>query len=239
MIQRVENIGPVAVVSGANKGLGFEISKLLAKAGMTVVMTSRDVEKGKKACQKLQDDKLRALFYPMDVTVATSIKRAADYVERELGRCDVLINNAGIFIDKNAGALDVSGDTIMKTFETNTLGHLMASQAFIPVMKKHHYGRIVNMSSGLGSLHEMEGGFTAYRISKAALNAVTRIIAAEVKGESILVNSMCPGWCRTDMGGPEADRSPEQGADTALFLATLPEHGPTGKYFRDRKEIPW
>lgn len=228
-----------ALVSGANKGLGFEISKQLAKKGVKVVVTARDPKKGEQAVRQLQKEGLDVLFCPMDVTSSKSIKKAKEFVEKELGGLDILVNNAGIFVDQKAKGLDVDEETVRKTFETNTLGHLLVSQAFIPLMKKNGYGRIVNMSSGLGTLNEMESGYPGYRISKAALNAVTRILASELKGTNLLVNSMCPGWCRTDMGGSNADRSVEKGAETAVFLATLSDGGPTGKYFRDRKEISW
>src|SRR3989338_6776006 len=229
----------IALVSGAAKGLGFEISKQLARLGVTVVMTDRDETNGQKAAETLKNKNLDTVFFPMDVTDPESIRHAREFVEKEFGRLDTLINNAGIYIDGKISGLEIDAETVLKTFKTNTLGHLLVSQTFIPLMKKNRYGRIVNMASGLGTLDEMGKGYPSYRISKTALNAVTRILAAETKGTGILINSMCPGLCRTDMGGPFADRSPEKGAETAVYLATLPDNGPTGSYFHDKKQIRW
>jgi NAD(P)-dependent dehydrogenase (short-subunit alcohol dehydrogenase family) len=155
----------------------------------------------------------------------------------------VLVNNAAIIADGSGGfhasVLDtVSGD-LRRTFETNVLGPLRLIQAAVPVMRKQGYGRIVNISSGAGQLAEMGSGFPAYRMSKAALNALTRITAAELRDANIKVNAVCPGWVRTDMGGSDADRSVAEGAETPVWLATLPDNGPTGEFFRDRKPIPW
>ena len=229
----------IALVSGAAKGLGFEISKQLARLGVTVVMTDRDETNGQKAAETLKNKNLDTVFFPMDVTDPESIRHAREFVEKEFGRLDTLINNAGIYIDGKISGLEIDAETVLKTFKTNTLGHLLVSQAFIPLMKRNRYGRIVNMSSGLGTLDEMGKGYPSYRISKTALNAVTRILAAETKGTGILINAMCPGWCRTDMGGLLADRSPEKGAETAVYLATLPDNGPTGQCFRDKERIRW
>src|SRR3990167_4453165 len=211
--------GKIALVSGAAKGLGFEISKQLARLGATVIMTDRDEAHGQKAAETLKNKNLHVVFFPMDITDLGSIRRAREFVEKEFGRLDTLINNAGIYIDGKMSGLTVDAETVLETFKTNTLGHLLVSKAFIPLMKKNRYGRIVNMSSGLGTLDEMGKGYPSYRISKTALNAVTRILAAETKGTGILINSMCPGWCRTDMGGLLANRSPEKGAETAVYLA--------------------
>ncbi len=230
----------IVLVSGANRGLGFEISKGLAKKGFRVVLTARDPKKGKEAADRLKADKLDVVFHPLDVTQPKSIHVLYQWVDRELGQLDVLINNAGVFLDKQKNILDIDFETVRRTIDTNVYGHFLMSQTFIPLMKKRRYGRIVNLSSGLGTLSDMEGGdYPSYRLSKTALNALTRMFAAAGKKDNILVNSMCPGWCRTDMGGPSATRSPEEGADTAIYLATLPDNGPTGLYFRDRKVIEW
>jgi NAD(P)-dependent dehydrogenase (short-subunit alcohol dehydrogenase family) len=153
---------------------------------------------------------------------------------------DILINNAGIMADPRGARLaSASLDVMRETLETNVLGPLALMQALLPIMKKRNYGRIVNLSSGLGQLTGMGNGTPAYRISKTALNALTCIVAAETAGSNILVNAACPGWVRTDMGGPDAPRTVAEGADTAVWLATLPAGGPTGGYFRDRKKIAW
>ena len=229
----------LALVSGANRGLGFEIARQLAHTGMAVLLTARDPERGRQAADTLRSEGLSVSFHPLDVNDPGSVAALRRQVESDPGQLDVLVNNAGIFVDKDARGAEVSLDTVRRTLETNLLGALGLSQAFIPLMRRRGYGRIVNLSSGLGTVSEMEGGYPSYRLSKAALNAMTRILAAELKDTGILVNAMCPGWCRTDMGGPEAHRSAAEGADTAVYLATLPDDGPTGGYFRDRKPIAW
>jgi NAD(P)-dependent dehydrogenase (short-subunit alcohol dehydrogenase family) len=159
----------------------------------------------------------------------------ADWLAATHGRCDILVNNAGIVADpRGSRVLDSKLATYRETLDTNLLGPLLLAQALVPLMKKNRYGRIVNISSGQGQLADMGVGTPAYRISKTALNALTRTLAAELQGSGILVNSACPGWVRTDMGGPGAPRTVEQGADTPVWLATLPDGGPTGGFFRDR-----
>ncbi len=154
----------------------------------------------------------------------------------------MLVNNAGIYIDYQADSnsiLNAKVDTLRQTIETNVYGVLQITQALIPLMKEQNYGRIVNVSSGMGQLNDMQGGSPGYRVSKTALNALTRIFASELKGTNILVNSVCPGWVKTDMGGSEAPRTPEQGVDTIVWLATLPDGSATGGFFRDRQPIDW
>jgi NAD(P)-dependent dehydrogenase (short-subunit alcohol dehydrogenase family) len=232
----------VAVVTGANRGLGFETAKELAQKDYTVVLTARDAEKGKSAAEKLRAQKFDAHFHPLDVTVPQSIKTFRTWIEKEFGRLDVLVNNAGIMLDgdeENTSAFAESTDLIRRTMETNVYGPYQLCQQLIPLMEKNGYGRVVNLSSGMGQLSEMNGNYPAYRISKTAINAVTRIFADETQGKNILVNSVCPGWVKTDMGGPGAERSLPEGADTIVWLATLPDGSPTGGFFRDRNPISW
>ena len=230
----------LALVTGGNRGIGFEICRQLASRGLAVVLTARDASKGKAAAKSLQDAGLDVEFHRLDVTSCRSIHACIAAVGEKRGRIDVLVNNAGIMIDpRGSRFLDSKLDTYRDTLETNLFGPLQLAQAVIPLMKANGYGRIVNVSSGLGQLAEMGSGTPAYRISKAGLNALTRILAAEFKESNVLVNSMCPGWVRTRMGGEGASRTPEQAADTALWLATLPDDGPTGGFFRDRKAIAW
>ena len=236
----------VAVVTGANRGIGFEICRQLAQEGITVILTARDEKKGLAACDQLQREELGVRFYPCDVTHASSIEHLADFLKKEFRRCDILINNAGIFPDtKDTGGSQFPSvfhthpDTINKAMVTNVYGPLLMIQTVVPLMKKNNYGRIVNVSSGMGQLSEMNGGYPGYRISKTSINALTRIVSDELQGTNILINSMCPGWVKTEMGGVNATREVEEGADTAFYLATLPDGGPTGKFFRDHKEIPW
>jgi len=235
-----------AVVTGANRGIGKEICRQLARAGNLVVMTCRDAQKGQKACEEFSREELPVRFHSTDVDHPSSIEQLVLFMEREFGRCDILVNNAGIFPDTKDASHDefpsvfhVKPERIMRAMTTNVFGPLMLCQAFVPLMKKNSYGRIVNLSSGMGQLTNMNGGYPAYRISKTSLNALTRILADEMKEDNVLVNSMCPGWVKTDMGGPGATRSVEEGADTAVWLATLPDDGPRGQFFRDRKNFDW
>ena len=236
----------VAVVTGGNRGIGFAICRQLARLGYQVVLTSRDPAKGEVAAQSLRDEGLGVIAQQLDVTDDKSIRRLAQHVRNELGHVDALVNNAGIYLENGdsddqepLSAFDEPIETIRETMETNLYGPYRLCQEFVPKMREQGYGRVVNVSSGSGQLSDMGGREAGYRMSKTALNAVTRIFAAETQGTGVLVNAMCPGWVRTDMGGPDAPRSPEEGADTAAWLATLPPYGPTGDFFRDRKPIPW
>ena len=230
----------LAVVTGSNKGIGFEVCRQLAGRGLRVVLTSRDEAKGRKAQGVLQKEGHDVLFHELDVTEKKSVAAIAKYLEKEHDRVDVLVNNAGILVGKyDTSVLDEKESLFRDTLETNFYGALRMSQALIPLMQKHHYGRVVNLSSGLGQLDEMGDGVSAYRVSKTALNALTRMLATACADDNILVNSMCPGWVKTDMGGPTAERTVEKGAETAVWLAMLPHDGPTGGFFRDKKPIPW
>jgi NAD(P)-dependent dehydrogenase (short-subunit alcohol dehydrogenase family) len=230
----------VAIVTGGNRGIGFEICRELAHAGIQVVLTSRDAAQGNAACKTLTGAGLAVVMHKLDVTSARSIKALAAFVKTRYGRADILVNNAGVMLDaRGTRFLDSRLETYRATFDTNVWGPLLLTQALLPLMKKRDYGRIVNLSSGLGQLSTMGNDTPAYRMSKTALNALTCIVAAETKGNNILVNAACPGWVRTDMGGSHAPRSVAQGADTPVWLATLPDGGPTGGYFRDRKPIDW
>jgi NAD(P)-dependent dehydrogenase (short-subunit alcohol dehydrogenase family) len=229
-----------ALVTGANRGLGREIARQLATQGMTVVLTSRDPAKGQTATADLKEQGLSADHHALDVRDPDSVTALHAWLERRYGRLDVLVNNAGILIDRHSTSIaELDIETLKWTLETNVYGLLRVTQALLPLMRRNGYGRIVNMSSGLGQLADMQSGTPAYRISKTAVNALTRILAAELQDTNIKVNSMCPGWVRTDMGGPNATRPVEQGADTAVWLATLPDDGPSGGFFRDREPIAW
>ena len=233
----------IALVTGANRGIGLEIVKQLSRAGLMAVLGSRDVAKGREAAAKLASEGLEPPAVELDVTNEQSIRAAVDEVLRLFGRIDVLVNNAGIlregFTPEESSVLKVSADLAMETFRTNTVGPLRLIQAVVPIMQKGEYGRVVNISSGAGQLADMGAGFPAYRMSKAALNALTRVTATELGPTPIKVNAMCPGWVRTDMGGPNATRGVDKAAVTAVWLATLPETGPTGGFFRDKAPIPW
>lgn len=226
----------IAIVTGGNRGIGFEICRQLARMGIKVILTARDESKGKDAVRKLQYEGLDVVFYSLDVTDEQSIKRLAGWVERTFNRIDILINNAAINIDEDCTALKADINKIKETMETNVYGPLRLCQALLPIMRKNNFGRIVNVSSGAGALNEMTTGSPGYRISKTALNVITKLLGNELVATNITVNSLCPGRIRTDMN-PNGERSVEQGADTAIWLAD--ENVETGKFFRDRKEIPW
>ena len=226
----------IAIVTGGNRGIGFEICRQLARMGIKVILTARDEGKGKDAVRKLQYEGLDVVFYSLDVTDEQSIKRLAGWVEQTFNRIDILINNAAINIDEDCTALKADINKIKETMETNVYGPLRLCQALVPIMRKNNFGRIVNVSSGAGALNEMTTGSPGYRISKTALNVITKLLGNELVATNITVNSLCPGRIRTDMN-PNGERSVEQGADTAIWLAD--ENLETGKFFRDRKEIPW
>lgn len=236
----------VAVVTGANRGIGFETCRQLAKQGVQVILTSRDEAKGKAAAEKLRSEGLDVKFHLLNVTNTDSIEHLAQFIRNEFGKLDILVNNAGILLDPlgqpEESALHAKIATIHETMQTNVYGPLLLCQALIPLMKEQNYGRVVNVSSGIGQLSGMDAmsaSYPGYRISKAGLNVVTRMLANELKDTNILVNSVCPGWVKTDMGGPNAMRTVEQGADTVVWLATLPDDGPTNGFFRDRQPLDW
>lgn len=227
---------PIVVVTGASRGIGFEISRQLATRGAQVVLTARNREAGKIAMRRLAAQNLTVQFHPLDVTLSNSIATLRKFLKETYGRLDALINNAGIIASKDDSGLKVAMETVRMTLETNALGPFHLSQALMPLLKKG--ARIVNISSGMGAFSEMESDYAAYRISKAALNAITAILAAEQRGR-IAVNAACPGWVRTDMGGRNAERDVSEGADTPVWLTLDAPQKLTGKFFRDRKVIPW
>lgn len=229
----------VVLVTGGNRGIGLEICRQLGKLGLSVLLTSRREEQGQTACRELREAGVDVRFRCLDVISPESVAGVRDFVEREIGYLDVLVNNAGIALEHNKYALDVDMATVHQTLETNLVGPWMLCQSFVPMMRERGYGRIVNVSSGVGSFSRLAAGFPSYRVSKTGLNALTCILADELKETNILVNAMTPGWVQTHMGGPKAPLSVEEGAQTAIWLATLPDDGPRGKFFKDREEFPW
>ena len=228
--------GRVALVSGGNRGIGLEIVRQLAERGLTVVLGSRDGEQGRAAAAGLSGS---VVVRQLDVADPESVDRLSRSVEEEFGRLDVLVNNAGITNDEGQRGVDADLERVREALETNLLGAWRLCEAAIPFMRRHGYGRIVNISTGMAALEDMGGGSPGYRVSKTGLNALTRILASELRGSGILVNSVCPGWVQTDMGGSRAPRPVEEGAEGAVWAATLPNTGPTGGFFRDRRPVPW
>ncbi len=228
----------IALVTGANKGIGHEIARQLAEKGFHVFVGARKVPDGRQAAEAIAKSGGSAEFVEIDVSDRASIESAVKTVTSKVDHLDVLVNNAGIMRD-NKGIAEVDDETFLATLTTNTLGPLRVTQAFLPLLLKSGHGTVANLSSGLGQLSDMGETYPAYSISKTALNAVTRQFAATLREKGIVVNSVCPGWVKTDMGGPNAQRTVQQGADTVTWLATDAPRDLTGQFLRDRKVIPW
>jgi NAD(P)-dependent dehydrogenase (short-subunit alcohol dehydrogenase family) len=228
----------IALVTGGNKGIGHEIARQLAEKGFHVLIGARKVPEGRQAAEAIAKSGGSAEFVEIDVSDRASIENAAKAVTSKIDHLDVLVNNAGIMQD-GKGIAEVDDETFLATLTTNTLGPLRVTQAFLPLLLKSARGTVVNLSSGLGQLSEMGETYPAYSISKSALNAVTRQFAAALRDKGVSVNSVCPGWVKTDMGGPNAQRTVQQGADTVTWLATDAPRDLTGQFLRDRKVIPW
>lgn len=226
-------------MTGANRGLGYAIARQLAERDIHVTVTARDLAQANEVAEELRGRGLAVSALRLDVTALDTITAAAERILDHHGRIDILVNNAGIS-DGDQQPSRIDPELTSRVWQVNVLGAWQCAEAVVPAMCAAGYGRIVNLSSNLGSLHHMTRPTEpAYRVSKAALNAVTRILAAELTGTGILVNSASPGWVRTDLGGPNAPRSVDQGADTPVWLATLPNDGPTGGFFYDRVPLEW
>ncbi len=254
----------VAIVTGSDRGIGLEVCRQLGELGYQVVLTSPDPVKGEAAAAKLRRNGGKVVGHVLDVTRARHIQALQTFVFKRFGCIDVLVNNAGVLLDEGRSklegllarrlpappkkvdvgegpsVLEVGVEIVRLTLEINTLGALRMCQAFVPLMMEVDYGRVVNVSSSRGQLHGMtDGGAPAYQMSKAALNAITLMVADAARGGNVTVNSVCPGWTRTNLGGPEAPRSVKKGAETIVWLATHPDGGPTGGFFMDKKQIDW
>ena len=227
----------VAVVTGANRGIGLEVTRQLATLDYTVVLGTRDLARGEAAARELTAGD-RVMVRRLDVTDESTIDRVRDEIAESFGSLHVLVNNAAINYDTWESAVDADLKVVHDTLETNLFGAWRMCQALIPLLRKSRHGRIVNVSSEAGSLATMGGGAPAYAVSKVALNALTRILAADLRRDRILVNSVCPGWVATDMGGP-GGRPVSEGAASIVWAVELPDGGPTGGFFRDGQPVPW
>ena len=224
----------VAVVTGANRGLGLQTCRELGQRGYRVVLTGRDRAKAEAAAQQLRDEGLDVTAAQLDVASDDSVQAFAATIDR----VDVLVNNAGAIFEDDVPAAEVPASMVREAIDTNALGAYRLTQALLPKMNAAGYGRVVNVSSGMGALNEMGGGWPAYRISKTTLNAVTQVFANQA-GRGVKVVSVCPGWVRTDMGGTSANRSIPEGAASIVTAATLPDDGPSGVFLRDGRVIDW
>jgi len=229
----------IALVTGSNRGIGLETVRQLCALGYHCILTSRKRADGEAALLKLAKYTDQLSHHLLDVTDEISVINLQEYVEQEFGRLDALVNNAGWNYDAGEKPSTVDIDSVRNTLDGILLGPWRMCLAFVSVMKKLGFGRIVNVSSGSGAIQHMTSETPAYGVSKAALNVLTMKLAHELQGTGILVNSVCPGWVKTDMGGKNAPRSVEEGAAGIVWLADLDKQGPSGKFFRDKKEIPW
>ena len=234
-------VSAVTVVTGGNRGLGREVCRQLAARGHTVVLTARDATKGEEAAEALRAEGGDVRFFPLDVTDDRSVAALAGWLAADFGRLDVLVNNAGIVPDRGFedGVEGTETEVLRRAMETNLYGPHRMIRALLPLLRGSAHARIVNVSTGMAGLEEMGAGVPAYRVSKTALNALTRVTAVETAKDKILVNAVCPGWVRTEMGGAGANREIPEGAASIVWAATLPEGGPSGGFFRDGQPLPW
>jgi len=235
----------IAVVTGGNRGMGLETCRQLARRGYRVILTSRESAPGEAAAARLQEEEgLEVEPFRVDLTRADDIAALIAHARRRLGRVDVLVNNAGLYLEMGGTSVrdrisvfDAQLPVVRAIVETNLLGPFALSQGLVAMMRDRGYGRVVNVTSAMGQLAEMGGGAPGFRLAGVGINAMTRIFAKELEGTNVLVNSVDPGWVRTR--SPDAHRSVEEGVETTVWLATLPDGGPSGQFFHDKRQIPW
>lgn len=226
------------LITGANRGIGFEIARQLGKRDFTILAGARSEQKGKDAVKQLQAENIHAHFVQLDVNDAASIQGAYDEIKNQWSKLDVLINNAAILLDEEVPFLETDAEMLKKTLHVNTVGPYLVIQTFLPLLQSG--SRVINVSSGAGQICGGMGTYApVYSISKTALNAVTCQFAHALKNKGIAVNAVSPGWVRTEMGGSDAPRSVEEGAETPVWLATEAPLSYTGKFFKDKEERPW
>lgn len=228
--------GKIALVTGGNRGIGKEIARQLAAKGFRVILTARDPKVGAKAASSIEGD---VGFLALDVADDESIAQAAKSFGKESDRLDVLVNNAGIYPDEGIDILTATRELLTQIFQTNTFGAIRVTQAFLPFLIRADHPRIINLSSGYGEIDGLSSGVPSYCLSKLTLNGATIMFDQALRSRGIAVNSVCPGWVRTDMGGPNASLSVEEGADTTVWLASEAPHSFSGKFFRNRRQIQW
>ena len=243
----------IALVTGSHKGLGYAIARKLAQQdGIQVVVTSRKESDGLAAQQRLAAEGIQVAYHPLDVTDDASVQQLTAWAQQTYGRVDILVNNAGAnptMEPEEASLLTVQLETMLSTFATNVLAVARITQALLPLMQTQNYGRIVNVSTEMASLTTIDSDYyplaPSYRLSKVGLNGLTVLLAKELQGTNILVNAYSPGWMKTDMGGSDAPFTADEGAEMAVYLATLPEHGAQGKFFAEMRKfggpiaLPW
>ncbi|MEH2249371.1 SDR family NAD(P)-dependent oxidoreductase [Nostoc sp.] len=222
------------LVTGGNRGIGFAIAQGLLTKDYEVIITSRSLDNAEQAAEKLQG---KVIPIELDVTDDCSINQAVKTLHQKIDRLDVLINNAGVYLDKDVNILTIDRELLDSTMNANTFGAIRMVQAFLPLLEKSPNARVVNVSSGYGALSGLSADVPSYCLSKLALNGATIMLAQALHSKGIIINSICPGWVRTDMGGSSATREPEQGADTAIWLATDAPRSINGKFLRDRQVI--
>jgi NAD(P)-dependent dehydrogenase (short-subunit alcohol dehydrogenase family) len=228
----------IVLVTGGNRGIGFAIAQGLLQKGCEVIITARSLDKAQESAEKLQAlGKITPI--ELDVTDDHSIAQAGENLRQQVNQLDILINNAGIYPDEGVNILTISRDLLESTLNANTFGAIRMVQTFLPLLEKSQDARVINVSSGYGEINGLSANVPSYCLSKLALNGATIMLAQALRSKEIAVNAMCPGWVRTDMGGAAASRSPEQGADTAIWLATEASRNETGKFWRDRKIISY
>ncbi len=229
----------IILITGANRGLGSATGIQLSEQGHHVIFTARNTQKLNTLKKQLSHQNLSVDFIPLDVSDTDSIIEAYHKIASHYSQIDTLINNAGIYTSSTVDITTVNEQTILDAFNTNTLGPLKITQQFLPLIKQSPEGIIVNVSSGMGAIVEMDGGSPAYRISKTALNATTKLLHHELYEQGVKVNAVCPGWVRTDMGGPSATLSIDEGISGVIWAATLKKEGPSGGFFRHGKPLQW